>query len=76
MFTETSSPGNDSHCNQEPCNGFRQPNTEIQTGVVATSSLNTNAGINTQVRYLSTQQRKVFDVVCEWAKKKGDIYEF
>ena len=23
MFTETSSPGNDSHCSREPCNGFR-----------------------------------------------------
>ena len=55
MYTETSSPG---------------LNTGIQIGVVIRSSLNTNASINTQVQSLSTQQRKVFDVVCEWARKK------
>ena len=55
MYTETSSPG---------------LNTGTQIGVVIRSSLNTNASINTQVQSLSTQQRKVFYVVCESARKK------
>ena len=69
MFTETTSLGNDSHSNLEPCNDSRQPNTGTQIGVVTRSSLNTNTSTNTQVRSLNTQQRKVFDVVCEWARK-------
>ena len=70
MFTETISPGNDSHCSQKPSDDSRQPNTGTQIGLVTRSSLNTNAGINKQVRSLNTQQRKVIDVFCEWARKK------
>ena len=70
MFSETSTPVNDSHCSQEPCNDSRLPNTGTHIRVVTRPSLNTNASINTQARSLKTQQRKAFDVVCEWAIKK------
>lgn len=71
MFTETSIPRNYRYCSQEPSNYSKQPNTGTQIGVVTKSSLNKNASINTQVQSLNTQQRKVFDVVCEWARKNA-----
>ena len=48
----------------------RQLKTGTQIGLVTRSSLNTNASIKTEVRSLNTQRRKVFHVVCEWARKK------
>ena len=74
MFSGTSSPVNDSHCSQEPCNNSRLPNTGTHIRVVIRSSLNTS--INTHARSLKTQQRKAFNVVCEWDIKKSDIYKF
>ena len=70
LFTEPSSQYDYSHCSKEPSNDSRQPNIEIQIGLVTRSSLNSNAKIYPQVRYVNTEKRKAFDVLCEWAREK------
>ena len=42
IFTETSSPSNNSFCSQEHSNDSRQPNTGTQIGLVTRFNLNTN----------------------------------
>ena len=49
MFTQPSSPDDYSHCSNEPSNDSRQPNIEIQAGLVTRLSLNANAKIYTQI---------------------------